>query len=186
MREAPGNWEVELSLTKFLQDMVNNKILPIGGHALIIGSGKTARNVRSTMSVGLKTIAIDISHECLANYHKSWQEYEPPHKFDVIIDIKSLCHSPDPMLQKVKDTLKPSGIFYSMMPTFRHLKGEPFFPVGKGKSFTRMPTFEEIHEMFKIFAGFIAREEVAPIGRVGILSTWAVEAYMSRKKIFVD
>lgn len=177
MRYAPAHTQAEASFEKYMTDMLANGFLQPGDRALDIGSGKSARHTIFMQQAGFVVTAIDITPESLANHHVSWKDYVVKEKFKLIVDIKTLCHEEFPELDKVFDSLTEDGLFYSMLPTFRHKIEKYMFDVGKGKEFTRYPDEDEIRSLFAPFPIIIARELREPIGRMQHLSTWCIEAY---------
>ena len=153
---------------------------PYSGTFLDIGCGEGA-NARELADRGNRVFSIDVDPNVgppIAET-KGWHFCEDirnfPFKgqvFDLIYDVNALCHVKDPPFEKIKNALKPEGIFFSIWPTV----SAPDY-VGDGKEFTHLTTLWEmdkmLHPFFPVVHIFNRNE---PDFKGHQLDSWIIEA----------
>ncbi len=142
---------------------------------LDIGSGEGANAEELEGERGYRVVTVDKDVYTQAEYHTDIQEIEfEPHSFNLVYDINTLCHVETPPFEKIKNWLKPEGIFFSICPTAL----APEY-VALGKDFTRRADELELRWLLEPFFPYIKiRWRSEPDWRPGDpqLESWIVEA----------
>ncbi len=146
---------------------------PGRAYCLDIGSGEGA-NCRELTFRGHQVTPIDRYHRYAPNVILADIRSGDfvPHSFDLVYDINTLCHVEDPPFEKIREWLKPEGIFFSICPTAL----APRY-IEEGKDFTRrideiglrlmlQPCFKEIRIYWRSEPDFKGNQ----------LESWIVEA----------
>ena len=168
-RQTPDN-----SLMRFVRCR-----FPYTGTFLDIGSGEGA-NARELATRGHRVFSIDkdrfapIPVKETPTWHQCVDvcEHEFKGPYDLIYDVNALCHVEDPPFQKIKEALKPGGIFFSICPT-------DFAPdyITVGKKFTRRLSEFDLRYMLKpYFEGIRLYFKSEPDFKSDSLDSWIVEA----------
>ena len=136
---------------------------------LDLGSGAGA-NSNYLDEQGFNVVAVDSSRAANADLYCPIEKLEfPEGRFDCILDHNTLCHIENPPLDKIRDWLKPNGIFFSMCPTAYTWRGHLM-----GKGFCRMLTHDQALNFYKGFSELrIAHSEYPDRGNQ--IPSWVVE-----------
>ncbi len=90
--------------------------------------------------------------------------------FDLIYDVNTLCHVEDPPLEKIKNGLGPSGVFFSICPQFGSCTR-----VMKGKKFTRFLTLKDVRNFYEVFRHVKVGSSTYRLPGGEMYASWLVE-----------
>jgi len=90
--------------------------------------------------------------------------------FDCILDYNTLCHVEHPPFKKIRDALKPDGIFFSVAPTHDTWKGTV-----EGKGYCRLVTELEMRELLSDFSQVRIGKACYP-DQGYVIKSWVIEA----------
>ncbi len=152
---------------------------PYTGTFLDVGSGEGA-NARELATRGHRIFSIDKDPHAPVPVQETpaWHncadicESEIKGPFDLIYDINTLCHVEYPPWEKIRDGLKPEGIFFSICPHYVSPKY-----IEDGKKFTR--TYAELglrQTLEPYFSTIRIYERFEPDFKENYLRSWIVEA----------
>jgi SAM-dependent methyltransferase len=140
---------------------------------LDIGSGSGA-NTRELRERGYCVVSIDSDPNTEADEHVDISLFVSDRKFDCIFDINTLCHVSDPPFEKIRNLLKPSGIFFSICPTANTCER-----VKEGKAYTRprhLSTPTKIVESLSMFSDVALGSAHYTMPRGDYYGSWIIEA----------
>ncbi len=152
---------------------------PYSGTFFDIGCGEGA-NARELWSRGYRVFSIDKDSNVKPPIDETpgWhvcaniREYDFKGPFDLIYDINTLCHVDCPPWDKIKNALRPEGVFFSICPHYL----SPTY-IADGKEFTR--TYSELglrQTLEPYFFTIRIYERFEPDFKENYLRSWIVEA----------
>lgn len=154
------------------------KRFPYTGMFLDIGSGEGA-NARELALRGNRVFSIDKDPNVEpplegfpAWHHTGDVCFEPSfgRSFDLIYDINTLCHVEDPPLERIKNWLKPSGVFFSICPQFGSCSR-----VMEGKDFTRFLPMKDVEKFYGAFSDVKVGSTTYRLPGDKMYASWIVE-----------
>lgn len=142
-----------------------------GVRFLDIGSGRHAPNTRFLEDHGFTVTAIDSSAIALAHIRADVRDVDiPEESFDCVLDHNTLCHIENPPMGKIRQWLKPGGMFFSVLPANDTWRGHL-----EGKGFVRCASYDDVLSLYGCFSDIRVRKSSYPDGDRDITS-WIVEA----------
>ena len=137
---------------------------------LDIGSGSGA-NTMELRERGYCVVSIDSDPNTEADEHVDISLFVSDRKFDCIFDINTLCHVSNPPFKKIRNLLKPTGIFFSICPTSNTCER-----VREGKRYTRLVSPTGAIEMLSMFSDVAIGSAHYLLPRGDYYGSWIIEA----------
>jgi SAM-dependent methyltransferase len=137
---------------------------------LDIGSGSGA-NTMELRERGYCVVSIDSDPNTEADEHVDIRQFDFSRLYDCVFDINCLCHVPNFDFAKIRNGLKPTGVFFSIWPTSNTCER-----VKEGKAYTCLVSPTEIMEMLSMFSEVSLGSAHYLLPRGDYYGSWIIEA----------